>query len=67
MKYDIIVQNCQSYGSPSVWREWIEIPNVYTIPNYQQSPSVWREWIEILSLISVSAPSNVSLRVEGVD
>ena len=35
-------------GSPSVWREWIEIPQSLRFPLLVQgSPSVWREWIEM--------------------
>ena len=34
--------------SPSVWREWIEMPQLVQCFAPSSSPSVWREWIEML-------------------
>ena len=44
------VSLCERFhGSPSVWREWIEMINLLTtITDALPSPSVWREWIEML-------------------
>ena len=33
--------------SPSVWRVWIEMAELYESYDTLQSPSVWRVWIEI--------------------
>ena len=38
--------------SPSIRREWIEMPWLYTQDSEAESPSIRREWIEI----SISQP-----------
>ena len=54
--------------SPSIRREWIEIPNLciyYSI--LVTSPSIRREWIEIYMIADVVSILVVSLHTEGVD
>ena len=36
-----------SFGSPSTWREWIEIRSWVSSCSVVGSPSTWREWIEM--------------------
>ena len=47
MKCDITFPPLRIRLSPSVWREWIEIPLKQGGSTLCKSPSVWREWIEI--------------------
>ena len=47
MKLIYIFQAVRWCGSPSVWREWIEILGSHCRFLRIPSPSVWREWIEI--------------------
>ena len=56
-------------GSPSVWREWIEIPQSLRFPLLVQgSPSVWREWIEIYyTCIAKSCKTSPSVWREWIE
>ena len=54
--------------SPSMRREWIEIPKLRTFSHIVLSPSMRREWIEIRSsLLPLVWSQAVSLHAEGVD
>ena len=68
MKYKNWIQKADNgERSPSVWREWIEIPKLRVFSRIVLSPSVWREWIEIRHHCARFCDGQVSLRVEGVD
>ena len=67
MKCDITFPPLRIRLSPSVWREWIEIPLKQGGSTLCKSPSVWREWIEIPHWATFKVKVQVSLRVEGVD
>ncbi len=67
MKCDITFPPLRIRLSPSVWREWIEIPLKQGGSTLCKSPSVWREWIEIRNPKAYNVRWRVSLRVEGVD
>ena len=47
MKFDIPVGKILSGVSPSMRREWIEMPQRVALPTRHLSPSMRREWIEI--------------------
>ena len=67
MKFNTVSTIFQLFKSPSVWREWIEIQQLYLLHQYTRSPSVWREWIEMATENVRRDMDIVSLRVEGVD
>ena len=58
----------ETLQSPSMRREWIEIPK-QTAAIYAgvASPSMRREWIEIAVAVVIESAENVSLHAEGVD
>ena len=53
--------------SPSMRREWIEIPQCRWRRILQASPSMRREWIEIKEVEKSDIVNRVSLHAEGVD
>ena len=60
--------NMGGFKSPSMRREWIEIPtSIFIFCTSKESPSMRREWIEISGHGSESSDVEVSLHAEGVD
>ena len=53
--------------SPSMRREWIEIPHGLRLHVLPASPSMRREWIEMQSHYVLRIDRDVSLHAEGVD
>ena len=67
MKFDIPVGKILSGVSPSMRREWIEMPQRVALPTRHLSPSMRREWIEISEDFIKELFGIVSLHAEGVD
>ncbi len=68
LKFFLVVEVMIDFqGSPSIRREWIEIPLSSHNATYYQSPSIRREWIEIAPPIPLIQFCTVSLHTEGVD
>ena len=53
--------------SPSMRREWIEMPTTGNVVKVSESPSMRREWIEMELWKNVPKIWQVSLHAEGVD
>ena len=68
MKCDSAVWIDYKRQSPSMRREWIEMPhNQRNMLVALLSPSMRREWIEIFSPVMSFLVIDVSLHAEGVD
>ena len=67
MKFPTVYWEDTVAQSPSIRREWIEMPpSIFATPSCQ-SPSIRREWIEIFTLRIRQIGFYVSLHTEGVD
>ena len=67
MKYKPFSLTTQRIPSPSMRREWIEMPQRVALPTRHLSPSMRREWIEISEDFIKELFGIVSLHAEGVD